>query len=542
MHADVTREPTEPPGGGGDSYGPIRGVLLELLSALDSAAAGSPRDFFDRICRGVCELTPITRCALLLYDEREKRVMPAGSHGIDDEILSRLNGTLEETPIAALALAEDRVVVTSALSRAIPERHRGLPGVETLACVPIAAGERWLGVMLCDRGGGELRARAAPQPPDVGARQDRGARGEHAARLRPARAREAAGRAHRPRPRGPRPRDPAPVRPLARARLGRRRSAGEQQRAADEMRSALDDLRTAMQRTGEPPQSRTERRPSAPRSSGSRPTTRLSIAVDRRRGGSRRPRLEALAQSVLAEALRNAAKHARPERDSWSRRAARRRHLRAGGSQRRRRARAAPAAPGMGLRLAALEAIQRRRLSSSARSRRRPPGGCGSCVPLERAAPSGSAAWTRSSEVLVVDDHDVVHWGFKLLLGKQSWVERCLAARSAEEALDAPAPQPRRTSRSSTCSSASESGAELCEAIRASRPRRGVLLISGAGTISPAAAKAAGASGLRLQGLGAPPTSAMAVRMVALGMTVFEPAGDADAPELSRARARGPRR
>jgi hypothetical protein len=26
--------------------------------------------------------------------------------------------------------------------------------------------------------------------------------------------------------------------------------------------------------------------------------------------------------------------------------------------------------------------------------------------------------------VLIVDDHDVVHWGFRLMLGNQPWVER----------------------------------------------------------------------------------------------------------------------
>ncbi len=39
------------------------------------------------------------------------------------------------------------------------------------------------------------------------------------------------------------------------------------------------------------------------------------------------------------------------------------------------------------------------------------------------------------------------------------------------------------------------SGAELCEAIRRESPRTRVLLISGAGWISPQAAKSAGASG-----------------------------------------------
>ena len=37
--------------------------------------------------------------------------------------------------------------------------------------------------------------------------------------------------------------------------------------------------------------------------------------------------------------------------------------------------------------------------------------------------------------VLVVDDHEVVHWGFRLMLGEQPWVERCLSARNGEEAI-----------------------------------------------------------------------------------------------------------
>ena len=38
--------------------------------------------------------------------------------------------------------------------------------------------------------------------------------------------------------------------------------------------------------------------------------------------------------------------------------------------------------------------------------------------------------------MLVVDDHEVVHWGFRLLLGEQPWVERCLTARNGDEALE----------------------------------------------------------------------------------------------------------
>jgi CheY-like chemotaxis protein len=41
----------------------------------------------------------------------------------------------------------------------------------------------------------------------------------------------------------------------------------------------------------------------------------------------------------------------------------------------------------------------------------------------------------RRLRILVVDDHDVVHWGFRLLLTQQPWVERCLSARTGAEAL-----------------------------------------------------------------------------------------------------------
>ena len=34
--------------------------------------------------------------------------------------------------------------------------------------------------------------------------------------------------------------------------------------------------------------------------------------------------------------------------------------------------------------------------------------------------------------MLIVDDHEVVHWGFRLMLGEQPWVERCLSARTGD--------------------------------------------------------------------------------------------------------------
>jgi DNA-binding NarL/FixJ family response regulator len=133
--------------------------------------------------------------------------------------------------------------------------------------------------------------------------------------------------------------------------------------------------------------------------------------------------------------------------------------------------------------------------------------------------------------VLVVDDHDVVQWGFRVLLERQPWVERCLAARNGAEAVEAA----RRVKPDVALVDlflGSESGAEVCESLRAASPATNVLLVSGAGTISPAAARAAGASGFVSKDWGAPDV-VKAVRMVGLGMDVFTPAPAPQRIELS---------
>src|SRR5947209_13681337 len=88
--------------------------------------------------------------------------------------------------------------------------------------------------------------------------------------------------------------------------------------------------------------------------------------------------------------------------------------------------------------------------------------------------------------VLVVDDHDVVHWGFRVLLADQPWVERCLAARTAAEALSL-CKRLRPDVALVDLFLAGDSGAELSGAIREVSPDTRVLLISGAGRMTPSA-------------------------------------------------------
>ena len=121
--------------------------------------------------------------------------------------------------------------------------------------------------------------------------------------------------------------------------------------------------------------------------------------------------------------------------------------------------------------------------------------------------------------VLIVDDHAVVQWGFKVLLGSQRWVDRCVVASDPEEALDV-AGRLQPDVALVDLFLGERSGAELCEAIRGVSPDTRMLLISGIGWISPQAARTAGASGFVSKDWSADEV-AMAVRMVGRGMTVF---------------------
>jgi two-component system response regulator DesR len=133
--------------------------------------------------------------------------------------------------------------------------------------------------------------------------------------------------------------------------------------------------------------------------------------------------------------------------------------------------------------------------------------------------------------ILVVDDHDVVHWGFRLMLGQMPWVERCLSARTGAEAV-------------AVCRRyephvalvdlflGDESGPEICERLRAEAPAPRVLLLSGAGGISPRAARGAGASGFISKDWPATEIAKM-VRLVGDGREVFRESTNPAVPSLT---------
>ena len=125
----------------------------------------------------------------------------------------------------------------------------------------------------------------------------------------------------------------------------------------------------------------------------------------------------------------------------------------------------------------------------------------------------------RRLRVLLVDDEDVVHWGFRMLLADETWVERFHAAHTPDQAVElAERHEPHVAVVDLTLRR--ESGVHACKAIREASPSTRVLLMSGREPISAQSARAVGASGFVPKTWGAHDLVG-ATRMVGLGMTVF---------------------
>jgi DNA-binding NarL/FixJ family response regulator len=133
--------------------------------------------------------------------------------------------------------------------------------------------------------------------------------------------------------------------------------------------------------------------------------------------------------------------------------------------------------------------------------------------------------------VLVVDDHDVVQWGLRLVLSRHPRVGRCVAASNGAAAMELA----QRYSPDVAMVDlflGSESGAELARRIREVSPRTRILLMSGVGSISRKAAQAAGAAGFVPKDWPADKL-VLAVEQVAAGRDVFPAREDAPGGRLT---------
>jgi signal transduction histidine kinase len=288
-------------------------VIVELLAELDKDPGSGGPGFYDRLCAALCRVSTMERAVLLLYDDARQLVVPVGSHGIDQRLLANVYGTLEETPIAQVALSEDRVVaVTGELGGWVPERYARFGGVETLTCTPVSAGGRWLGVIFADRGGGRFELTDAGQH----AMWTLGKTAALAASVRIATNQQGRARLLEARIELAREIHERVLQRLFGVSLvlGSEGALSEEarRRCADEMQAALSDLRDALGRPLAPPSLDTGATLRDELARLGRHYKDLPLELEWEEGAEVPDDVEPLAQSVLAEALRNAYKHAEP--------------------------------------------------------------------------------------------------------------------------------------------------------------------------------------------------------------------------------------
>lgn len=325
-----------------------------MLSQSEDASGDA---FYDRLCDAVCRLAHMRRALIFRYDSARRRVRAAGAHGLSLEPFDNAHVTVESAPIAAQSLHEDRVIeITGDMTGQVPPEYADLfPEPVRLVCAPMAAAGRAMGVIFADR--------VMSEPPlDDAERHLLWALGKAAALASVARMVATEGEKSR--------------QLEQRIDLAREIHEGVIQRlfgismaldgegdlpaeararCATEIQEALSELRTAIQRPlGRAPRA-TQTTFVAEVERLSRVHPDLGVTLEAGDEGDVPPALEPLAQSVLAEAVRNAHKHATPNQVS----------VRVGridgalvlevtndgvaGARHR---------AGMGLRLAALEALQ----------------------------------------------------------------------------------------------------------------------------------------------------------------------------------------
>jgi signal transduction histidine kinase len=291
-------------------------LFVEVLASGEEAVRGEL--FYDRLCEAVCRVARMRRAVIFRYDTARRRVRAAGAFGLDLKPFDAALVSVELLPITAQALREDRVVevVGDVREQVSPEYAAFFPEPVRLVCAPMLAAGFEVGVILADR------LLSAP-PVDAAERDLLWTLGKTAALA------SVAGMVAR---QGETARQLRQKIDLAREihegviqRLFGVSMAldGEgdlpapaRRRCADETQAALSELRAALQR----PLGRT---PRATQTTFIEEVQRLAqlhpdlgVRLEAGDEDDVPAALEPLAQSVLAEAVRNAHKHANPTRVS----------------------------------------------------------------------------------------------------------------------------------------------------------------------------------------------------------------------------------
>jgi signal transduction histidine kinase len=328
-------------------------TFADLLFAVDSDAA--PGSFYNRLCEAACTLADLERSVVFLYDSTRRRVRVVGSHGIGIDEFRDVHIQVDSAPLALRALGEDRVLeATDDFASLLPPEYERFLGETRLICTPVSAAGRWPGVI--------LSTRPVDRPLADSERHMLWSLGKIAALAASARV------STREQERARQLQDRIDLAReihdgviqrlfgVSMALSGEELSVEARRRAADEIQEALTDLRRAVQRPLGRPSRETHTTLVEEVEDVRDQYPEIAVELEVAPGAAVPEHLEALAQSVFGEALRNALRHASPSELAV--------RVRRNGAFMLEivndgvRGEPRSGAAGMGLRLAAVEALQ----------------------------------------------------------------------------------------------------------------------------------------------------------------------------------------
>jgi signal transduction histidine kinase len=302
-----------PPGAATLPWEPVEalGVFMGLLAEVETATPQST-DFYDSLCDATCRLAHLRRAVIFLWDDARREVRAVGSHDVPLEVFETTPVSTVNVPLARAALAGDCVVEAHERFEAqIPAEIVAALRPRNLVCTPMSASGLWFGVLIAER--------EQDGPLSDTERHTLWTLGKVAGLA--ASARIATHTQDRARSLGERIALARELHESVIQRLfavslalgsGEALTEEDRERCLLEVQQAAQEVRAAMQRPLEPVRAAGGRRLATELERLSAEHPDLGLRPQWESGVELPTRYEGVAQNVLAEAVRNARKHARP--------------------------------------------------------------------------------------------------------------------------------------------------------------------------------------------------------------------------------------
>lgn len=126
-------------------------LIAGVLAGMDAGA--EVEEVLGTVAEAVCRLTGTERSILFHFDADLRKVRAVAAHGVPLELFRTAYITADTAPVARRSLEEDAVqeVIGDDIAALMPAHFAGLLAGRRLTSAPMAASGRWLGVLLVDR-------------------------------------------------------------------------------------------------------------------------------------------------------------------------------------------------------------------------------------------------------------------------------------------------------------------------------------------------------------------------------------------------------